>query len=141
LNENVNTYPCEGFNFEMIEYKRLKFLHMGLSGKKKLRPLWTFYFRDCNCLIYVIDSSNLERIEEAAQELKKMLINPELKNSCLLLYANKQDLDCALSPNKITEKLELNQLKNKIWHVQGSSGINGMGLVEGLDWVEKQLFK
>lgn len=43
-------------------------------------------------LIFVIDSSDTKRIEEARQELHRIINDREMKESLLLVFANKQDL-------------------------------------------------
>ena len=137
MNETVKTIPTIGFNVETMEYKRLKITMWDIGGQDKIRVLWKHYFSNTDCIIYVVDSSDIDRVEESAEELKKMLSDPELDNASLLVYANKQDMYGALSPQVITEKLELNQIKNRKWMVQGSSATNGSGLLEGLDWIAK----
>lgn len=43
-------------------------------------------------LIFVIDSSDRNRMEEARQELHRIINDREMKDSLLLVFANKQDL-------------------------------------------------
>jgi ADP-ribosylation factor protein 6 len=43
-------------------------------------------------LIFVIDSSDRVRIEEAKQELHRIINDREMKDSLLLVFANKQDV-------------------------------------------------
>lgn len=43
-------------------------------------------------LIFVIDSSDRARINEARQELHRIINDREMKDSLLLVFANKQDL-------------------------------------------------
>lgn len=43
-------------------------------------------------LIFVIDSSDRARIEEARQELHRIINDREMKESLLLVFANKQDI-------------------------------------------------
>lgn len=43
-------------------------------------------------LIFVIDSSDRARIEEAKQELHRIINDREMKDSLLLVFANKQDI-------------------------------------------------
>ena len=43
-------------------------------------------------LIFVIDSSDRVRIEEARQELHRIINDREMKESLLLVFANKQDI-------------------------------------------------
>lgn len=43
-------------------------------------------------LIFVIDSSDRDRIDEARQELHRIINDREMKDSLLLVFANKQDV-------------------------------------------------
>lgn len=43
-------------------------------------------------LVFVIDSSDRERIEEARTELTRIIQDREMKDALLLVFANKQDL-------------------------------------------------
>ncbi len=43
-------------------------------------------------LIFVIDSSDRGRIDEARQELHRIINDREMKDSLLLVFANKQDV-------------------------------------------------
>lgn len=43
-------------------------------------------------LIFVIDSSDRARMDEARQELHRIINDREMKDSQLLVFANKQDL-------------------------------------------------
>jgi signal recognition particle receptor subunit beta len=89
-------------------------------------------------LIYVVDSSDAERVSEAQEELHKMLQEDELRDAVVLVFANKQDLPNALSVTELTSKLGLNQLRRK-WYVQAACATQGTGLYEGLDWLSNEL--
>jgi ADP-ribosylation factor protein 6 len=43
-------------------------------------------------LIFVIDSGDRERIDEARQELERILADREMRDCLLMVFANKQDL-------------------------------------------------
>lgn len=43
-------------------------------------------------LIFVIDSSDSKRMSEARQELHRIINDREMKDSLLLVFANKQDI-------------------------------------------------
>jgi signal recognition particle receptor subunit beta len=43
-------------------------------------------------LIFVIDSNDRTRIDEAKQELTRIIQDREMKDALLLVFANKQDL-------------------------------------------------
>ncbi|XP_077371891.1 ADP-ribosylation factor 5-like [Festucalex cinctus] len=141
LGEIVTTIPTIGFNVETVEYKNISFTVWDVGGQDKIRPLWRHYFQNTQGLIFVVDSNDRERVTEAADELSKMLGEQELKDAVLLVFANKQDLPNALTITELTEKLGLNRLRNKEWHIQATCAIQGSGLYDGLDWLSTELSK
>ncbi len=141
MGETVKTIPTIGFNVETLDYKGLNFTVWDVGGQDKIRVLWKHYYQNTDGLIFVVDSNDKDRVEDAAEELKKMLNEDELKDCAVLVMANKQDLSGAMSPNEITEKLSMSQLKGRAWLVQGTSATTGQGLKEGLDWMAGVLLK
>ena len=135
----VKTLPTIGFNVESLDYKNLNFIVFDLGGADKMRLLFRHYYQNTKGLIFVVDSHDRDRIEEAAEELKKMLAEEELKDCCVLIMANKQDLNDALSTDEVTKALGMESLKERTWFVQGTSGITGQGLEEGLNWMASVL--
>jgi len=141
MNETVKTIPTIGFNVETLDYKGLNFTVWDVGGQDKIRVLWKHYYQNTDGIIFVVDSNDRDRVDDAGEELKKMLAEEELKDCVLLVMANKQDLKDALSPNDVTEKLGLSQIKGRQWLVQGTSATTGQGLKEGLDWMAGVLLK
>merc|ERR1712184_75481 len=138
LGEIVTTIPTIGFNVETVEYRNISFTVWDVGGQDKIRPLWRHYYQNTQGLIYVVDSSDAERVSEAQEELHKMLGEDELRDAIVLVFANKQDLPNALSVTDITSKLGLNNLRRK-WYVQAARATQGTGLYEGLDWLSNEL--
>ena len=89
-NEFVQTIPTIGFNVESLEYKNVKFTVWDVGGQPKLRPLWKHYYLNTQAVVFVIDSSNQERLEEAQNELVKLIAEKELKDAFILILLNKQ---------------------------------------------------
>ncbi|XP_042268060.1 ADP-ribosylation factor 4-like [Thunnus albacares] len=141
LGEIVTTIPTIGFNVETVEFKNISFTVWDVGGQDKIRPLWRHYFQNTQGLIFVVDSNDRERVAESAEELSKMLLEDELKDAVLLVFANKQDLPNALSVSELTDKLGLHALRNKTWHIESTCATQGTGLYEGLDWLSKELSK
>uniref|UniRef100_A0A8B9JLV2 ADP-ribosylation factor 5 n=1 Tax=Astyanax mexicanus TaxID=7994 RepID=A0A8B9JLV2_ASTMX len=73
LGEIVTTIPTIGFNVETVEYKNISFTVWDVGGQDKIRPLWRHYFQNTQGLIFVVDSNDRERAQEAAEELQKMV--------------------------------------------------------------------
>merc|ERR1719262_169739 len=81
LGEVVTTIPTIGFNVETVEYKNLKFNVWDVGGQDKIRKLWRHYYQGTQGLIFVIDSSDRDRIEDAREELSKMLADEEMQDA------------------------------------------------------------
>lgn len=60
------------------------------AGQDKIRPLWRHYYQNTQGVIFVVDSNDRERIEDAKAELGRMLNEPELSSAVLLVFSNKQ---------------------------------------------------
>jgi len=139
LGEIVTTIPTIGFNVETVQYKKINFTVWDVGGQDKIRPLWRHYFQNTQGLIFVVDSNDRDRINEAAEELQKMLREDELRDAHLLVFANKQDLPSAMSVSEMTDKLGLQNLGGRKWYIQSTCATSGDGLYEGLDWLAAQL--
>ncbi|XP_060146051.1 ADP-ribosylation factor 2 isoform X7 [Globicephala melas] len=92
LGEIVTTIPTIGFNVETVEYKNISFTVWDVGGQDKIRPLWRHYFQNTQGLIFVVDSNDRERVNEAREELTRMLAEDELRDAVLLVFVNKQAL-------------------------------------------------
>lgn len=141
LNQSVTTIPTVGFNVETVTYKNVKFNVWDVGGQDKIRPLWRHYYTGTQGLVFVVDSQDRERIEEARQELHRILSDREMKDCLLLVFANKQDLPGAMSPTEVTERLGLHRMKDRSWYCHPSNALAGDGLFEGLSWLSQNVKK
>jgi len=142
LNETVTTIPTIGFNVEAVKYKNINFTCWDIGGQKKIRALWHHYYHDTDAVIFVVDSNDRDRIDEAAEELHSVMTHDLLRNAVLLVYANKQDLPNSLTLATIAEKMHLHSKYRSVpWHIQATTAISGEGLYEGLDWLSVTLSK
>ena len=139
LGETITTIPTIGFNVETVQYKNVNFTVWDIGGQSKIRPLWRHYYSNVDCVIFVVDGADRERIGEAQDELNLMLQAPELRESALLIYNNKQDMPNALSTTEIIDALDLQRLTGRKWMVQPSNARTGDGLYEGLEWIQQTL--
>lgn len=133
LNETVSTIPTIGFNVETVSpCKGVTFTVWDVGGQEKIRLLWRHYFQNTQGLIFVVDSSDLERISEARNELFSVLESPEMEKVPVVVVGNKQDLPRALKVNELAQKLSLLQHKANPWHVQEACAKNGEGIYEAM---------
>ena len=108
--ETVKTIQTFDY-IETLDYKGLNFVIWDKSCLNKVRCLWKHYYQKTDGLIFVVDSNNRESIEDTAEELKNMLAEEELKDCAVLVMANKQDLNGALPPGEVTEKMGMKRKK------------------------------
>jgi ADP-ribosylation factor protein 1 len=128
-----------GFNVEKVQYKNVMFTVWDVGGQEKLRPLWRHYFNNTDGLIYVVDSLDKDRIDRAANEFHSIINDPFMRNSAILVFANKQDMKNCMSAAEVAEALGMHTLKGRRWHVQSAVATQGLGLYEGLDWLSSTL--
>jgi small GTP-binding protein len=139
LNELVTTIPTIGFNVDRIEYRNINFTIWDVGGQEKIRPLWRYYYEGIQAVIFVVDSNDRERVDEAAMEFKRMMNEDQLRDASVLIFANKQDLPNAITSSDLTDIMGLRFLKNRNWFLQASCAATGSGLYEGLDWLSRIL--
>ena len=63
-----------------------------MGGQDKIRPLWRHYYTGTQGLIFVVDCADRDRVDEARQELHRIINDREMKDAIILIFANKQDL-------------------------------------------------
>ncbi|CDK26066.1 unnamed protein product [Kuraishia capsulata CBS 1993] len=135
LGKAENTVPTVGFNVETIKFRNITMHTWDIGGQERIRALWRHYFSGTDCLIYVVDSSDLTRLEQSKAEMWKVIKDKELADCLLVVLANKQDVDGALKPKAIIDKMELEKIENHTWCVIPTVAINGIGLTEALSWI------
>jgi len=138
LGELVTTVPTIGFNVETVAYKNISFTVWDVGGQAKIRALWKHYYQNTQALVYVVDSNDVERVNEAAEELHSMLQYDDLRDATVLILANKQDLPQAIGVADVLDRMRLQTLKNQ-WYIQAACAASGEGLFEGLDWLAKNV--
>lgn len=139
LGEFVATVPTIGFNVEALEYKNIRFTVWDVGGQDTIRPLWRYYYRNTQALVFVVDSNNKQRIYQARNELHRLLNEDEPSDATILVFANKQDLPNAMHVSEVAEKLKLHTISQRTWHIQGTSAATGHGLDEGLIWLTSNI--
>merc|ERR1712070_404011 len=131
--------PTQGFNIKSLLTEGFKLNVWDIGGQKTIRPYWRNYFDNTDILIYVVDCADRRRVEEAQDELMELLDEDKLAGVPLLVFANKQDLINAASPDEVVEALALQEIKDRAWQIEGCSAKTGTGLQEGMNWAVKQM--
>ena len=82
-----------GCNIGKIDISRVRLNFWDLGGQEELQSLWDKYYAESHGIIYMIDSSDRERLEESWLAFDRMISNEQLAGLPLLVACNKQDID------------------------------------------------
>ena len=134
--EDITTIqPTQGFNIKSLQQDGFKLNVWDIGGQREIRPYWKNYFENTDGLIYVVDSSDDMRIQEVTEELQSLLTEELLAGVPLLVFANKQDLELALTAEEITDSLKLTDIADRNWNIQACSAHSKEGLSDGISWL------
>lgn len=135
LNEYVTSVPTIGFNVETIQYGGMNMVVWDVGGQDRIRILWKHYFENADALIFMIDTTDVDRISQASDELYKIYCDATLRKSlkCILIYLNKVDIEQSLPTKEVLQRLDMNRYRDVKWHAQPCSALQNIGLGEGLE--------
>ena len=113
-----------------------------VGGQDKTRPLWRSYTRCTDAIIFVVDSSDQERLEESKLELMALSKTTNRYSIPIMVLANKQDLPASVQLDQVERQLGLKHVgKNVAWAVRSCCAVTGEGLEEALGEVKEMLEK
>ncbi|XP_032734665.1 ADP-ribosylation factor-related protein 1 isoform X3 [Lontra canadensis] len=89
-----------GLNIGTVDVAKARLMFWDLGGQEELQSLWDKYYAECHGVIYVIDSTDEERLSESKRAFEKMVTSEALDGVPILVLANKQDVEatCCRSP-------------------------------------------
>ena len=61
--------PTQGFNIKSVNTSGFKLNVWDIGGQRRLRPYWANYFENTDVLIFVVDSADSKRLQEAFEVL------------------------------------------------------------------------
>ena len=120
--------------------RSLTFLVWDVGGQEKVRPLWRPYTRATDAVVFVVDSCDGDRMEEAKLELHRIMRCPDNASVPLLVIANKQDLPGAKTAAQLEVALQLSELK-QLWHLEPVCAVTGEGLDSAMDKIHELILK
>ena len=137
LNSEICTLPTISCQLETIKHKGKELDIMDAGGSKPLRALWRELYAKCDAIMFVIDSADRSRVEEASLALECVLRECGKHKKPILILANKQDLPDAMTESEIKSLFSpvLHLDSQRKIHVQPCSVKDGTGLNDGLDWL------
>ncbi|VDL62885.1 unnamed protein product [Hymenolepis diminuta] len=134
LGNNTTVKPTIGFNVDEVHVPgtRVSFVVWDLGGQESLRLIWRQYLQGIAGLVFVVDSADVSRIQEARSCLQALIRDTNLSGVPIALVANKQDLADALSVSQLEELLNLRSLSpiRNPYLIRPTVALNGQGVTE-----------
>ncbi|XP_045887062.1 ADP-ribosylation factor-like protein 13A [Micropterus dolomieu] len=99
---------------------------LDVGGSAESRGTWRELYREAHGIIFVVDSSDRQRIKEVKGVLADLLKQPRVAGKPILVLANKQDKMNALLGNELIEILSLEKLVNQsrsLCHIEPCSAL------------------
>eukprot|EP00933_Yihiella_yeosuensis_P047071 TRINITY_DN4274_c0_g1_i2.p1 TRINITY_DN4274_c0_g1~~TRINITY_DN4274_c0_g1_i2.p1 ORF type:complete len:206 (+),score=36.48 TRINITY_DN4274_c0_g1_i2:42-620(+) len=128
--------PTIGFNIGRIQIDKVIAVFWDLGGHASFRSVWHNYYSEVQGVMFVVDSSDSTRMEEAKQILCEVLAHESLAGVPVLCLANKQDKAQALSVQELSRIFDFEKLVgHRPFHVHPCCALEGKGLEAGVRWL------
>lgn len=132
--------PTVGLNVGRMQAHQAPLIFWDLGGQAGLRSIWDKYYAESHAILYVVDSADEGRLDEAKAALEHALVSSELFGAPLLVIANKQDRDGAVSGTVVSDHLgEATLRAHRPCRIQPASAYTGEGITEGLQWLIQEV--
>ncbi|RVE75536.1 hypothetical protein OJAV_G00017630 [Oryzias javanicus] len=142
--------PTVGFSKVDLKQGKFEVTIFDLGGGKRIRSIWKNYYSESHGVVFVVDSSDVQRIQETRETMAEVLQHPRIAGKPVLVLANKQDQEGALAEADIIENLSLEKLVNEnkcLCQIEPCSAVIGYGkkvdksIKKGLSWLLNNIAK
>ena len=126
---------CHGPTFhpnnEIVKVGGVEFTAYDLGGHSTARRIWSNYYTDNNCILFMVDSSDHDRFPEARSELAQILADD--KGFPILILGNKIDRKDAVNEKELRKELGIEDTDNV--GVFMCSVVKREGISEAFKWL------
>jgi ADP-ribosylation factor-like protein 2 len=136
--------PTFGFEIKTVQCGPVNVVLWDIGGQRSLRAFWRNFFEDSSDgLVYVIDSQDTTRLQEALRLLVDQITLSQTVH--LAIVANKLDLPGALSPADLQTALEDIGTKcfprHVVWRLFAGSALDpgDQNIQSAFDWLVQQV--
>jgi len=83
------------------EFAGTRLLLTDVAGGPAFRQFWRHHLTGAHGIVFVVDASDRMRFEEARDEMKLVLVDPQVEKVPLLILANKSDVPGAATAQEV----------------------------------------
>jgi ADP-ribosylation factor-like protein 13B len=110
MNDNVEVpTPTWGFTTETVKVNKKEITLYDVGGSPTIRGIWNNYYAEIYGIIFVVDVSNEENINQSKELLPEVLKDQRLKGKPILIIANKVDKIESFEYMEVYNKLNIEQ--------------------------------
>jgi GTP-binding protein SAR1 len=138
----TQTRPTIHPHSEELKMGNLVLNTFDLGGHETARKIWKDYFPAVHAILFLIDSVDVKRFEEARKELENILETPELINIPIAILGNKIDMAGAVSEEELKEAIHYDELlarETRPMELFMVSVTKKIGFTRALEWVSSKL--
>ncbi|XP_034936057.1 ADP-ribosylation factor-like protein 13B [Chelonus insularis] len=141
-----------GFRVVQLKHKCHSIKVYDVGGAKQIRAIWKKYFNDIHGLIYVVDASDISRLNENRIVFGELTSHEHIAGKPILLLANKQDVIGAIDELDLVENLDVEKAVNSMrcpTRVETCACVfneknfkpNTQGITDGYKWLLDTIIK
>ena len=127
-------YQSDKFTFQSLTFQA-----WDLGGHEAVRHIWEDYACECSAVIFLVDATDVNRIEEAGFELDALIGEKLVEGIPIAVLFNKCDLPTAISSKDICQRMNYDELVKMHGEDKVSafriSVLRGEGYQQAFRWV------
>jgi signal recognition particle receptor subunit beta len=136
----LDNWPDGCSNIEALSCYKLKIGDLNVSlydlpGKKQDRFKWRHFFSVTQGIIFVVDMSSEERIQESREILHSLMNDVLLSSVPFLILCNKVDIGQPILSKQLPRELKIQNMKEITWKIYKTSAKYRFGVIEGFTWL------
>eukprot|EP01086_Lenisia_limosa_P011774 TRINITY_DN3836_c0_g1_i1.p2 TRINITY_DN3836_c0_g1~~TRINITY_DN3836_c0_g1_i1.p2 ORF type:complete len:196 (-),score=22.52 TRINITY_DN3836_c0_g1_i1:535-1122(-) len=128
--------PTQRPQQQEIKMDGITFTTIDMGGHSHARAIWREYFSFADAIVFMVDSTDPERWEEAREELHRMMNDILLDKAPVVVLSNKIDLQASQPINKVHEALMVSSIEsNRSCLCTSCSVMDGTGIEKAFKWI------
>jgi len=132
---NEDMIPTVGFNMKKVTKGNVSIKLWDIGGQPRFRSMWERYCRGVNAIVFVVDSADSEKFEQAKKELQDLVSKPQLQGIPLLVLGNKNDLAEAVLADELVKIIGLEEIPGRDVCCYSISAKNHVNIDKVLEWL------
>lgn len=113
LEPNEDVIPTVGYSDSDIVHRNERIKLIDLGGAKNFRDAWRHYYADSYGFVYVLDSSEEERLKENQDVFRQLLQEEKVKGKPILMSVKTDEITSTKQRRKFIYFLSFRRLANK----------------------------